>query len=40
MNDLTNVVNSDLYNFFIQNEYHFVNCLHGDLIFIHKDFRD
>ena len=39
-NNLTNVVNSDLYNFFIQNDYHFVNWLHGDLIFVHKDFRD
>ena len=39
-NNLQNITNSNLYNFFIKNNYHFVNWLHGDLIFVHKDFRD
>lgn len=39
-NDINNLVSSNLYKFFIQNDYFFVNWLHGDLIFVHKDFRD
>ena len=39
-NDINNILNSNLYKYFIQNNYHFVNWLHGDLIFIHNDFRD
>ena len=39
-NDINNLVNSNLYKFFIQNDYFFVNWLHGDLIFVHKDFRN
>ena len=39
-NDINNILNSNLYKYFIQNDYYFVNWLHGDLIFIHKDFRD
>ena len=39
-NNLQNITNSNLYSFFIKNNYHFVNWLHGDLIFVHKDFRD
>ena len=39
-NNIDNLINSDLYKHFIRNEYYFVNWLHGDLIFIHKDFRD
>ena len=39
-NDINNLLNSNLYKFFIQNDYFFVNWLHGDLIFVHKDFRD
>ncbi len=39
-NNIDNLLNSNLYNFFINNDYYFVNWLHGDLIFIHKDFRD
>ena len=39
-NDVNNILNSDLYKYFIQNNYYFVNWLHGDLIFVHKDFRD
>ena len=37
---IKNLINSDLFKFFIDNNYYFVNWLHGDLIFIHKDFRD
>ena len=39
-NDINNVLNSNLYKYFIRNNYFFVNWLHGDLIFVHKDFRD
>mgnify|MGYP001430352465 FL=1 len=39
-NEINNLVSSNLYKFFIQNDYFFVNWLHGDLIFVHKDFRD
>lgn len=39
-NDLQRIVNSDLYKHLLNNNYHFVNWLHGDLIFIHRDFRD
>ncbi len=39
-NDINNILNSNLYKYFIDNNYYFVNWLHGDLIFVHKDFRD
>ena len=39
-NSLDNLLNSDLYKFFEKKEYYFVNWLHGDLIFVHKEFRD
>ena len=39
-NDVNNLLNSDLYKYFIQNNYFFVNWLHGDLIFVHKEYRD
>jgi len=39
-NDLQRIVNSDLYKHLLNNKYHFVNWLHGDLIFAHRDFRD
>jgi len=39
-NDINNLLNSNLYKYFIDNNYYFVNWLHGDLIFVHKDFRD
>jgi len=39
-NDLQRIVNSDLYKHLLNNKYHFVNWLHGDLIFVHEDFRD
>lgn len=39
-NNIDNLLNSNLYKFFINNDYFFVNWLHGDLIFVHKDFRD
>ena len=39
-NNLENVLNSNLYKFLTENNYHFVNWLHGDLIFVHRDFRD
>jgi len=39
-NNLQRIVNSDLYKHLLNNNYHFVNWLHGDLIFFHRDFRD
>ena len=39
-NDVNSLLNSDLYKYFIQNNYFFVNWLHGDLIFVHKEYRD
>ena len=39
-NDINRVLQSDLYKYFISNDYHFVNWSHADLIFIHKDFKD
>jgi len=39
-NNLQRIVNSDLYKHLLNNKYHFVNWLHGDLIFVHEDFRD
>ena len=39
-NDINNLLNSNLYTYFTKNNYYFVNWLHGDLIFVHKDFRD
>ena len=39
-NDLQRIINSDLYKHLLNDNYHFVNWLHGDLIFIHRDFRD
>ena len=39
-NDLQRIVNSNLYKHLLNNKYHFVNWLHGDLIFVHRDFRD
>ena len=39
-NNINRVMQSDLYKYFISNDYHFVNWLHADLIFVHQDFRD
>ena len=39
-NNLDNLLNSNIYKYFNDNNYYFVNWLHSDLIFIHKDFRD
>ena len=39
-NNIQTVLNSNIYKYFINNNYHFVNWLHGDLIFVHEDFRD
>ena len=39
-NSIENLLNSKIYNYLTKNDYFFVNWLHGDLIFIHKDFRD
>ena len=39
-NKLENIIDSELYKYFIKNDYCFVNWIHSDLIFVHKDFRD
>ena len=39
-NNINHVLQSDLYKYFISNDYHFVNWSHADLIFVHKDFKD
>ena len=39
-NDIQRVFNSNIYKYFIKNNYYFINWLHGDLIFVHGDFRD
>ena len=39
-NNLKNIINSNIYKYLIQNRYFFVNWVHGDLIFAHKNFRD
>ena len=39
-NNLDNLIKSNIYKYFIEHNYYFVNWLHGDLIFAHRDFRD
>jgi hypothetical protein len=39
-NNIDNLLKSNMYKYFIDNNYYFVNWLHGDLIFVHKSFRD
>ena len=38
--NIDRVFQSDLYKYFISNDYHFVNWSHADLIFVYKDFRN
>lgn len=39
-NDINRVLQSEIYKYFILNDYHFINWTHADLIFVHKSFRD
>ena len=39
-NNIDRLIDTNLYKYFTNNDYYFVNWLHGDLIFVHKDFRD
>jgi FkbM family methyltransferase len=39
-NDIKRLMESNIYKYFINNDYFFINWLHGDLIFVHKNFRD
>ena len=39
-NDIYRIFETEFYKLLIDKDYHFVNWLHGDLIFVHKDFRD
>ena len=39
-NDIYRILNSNLYKFLTDNNYFLVNWLHGDLIFVNREFRD
>lgn len=39
-NNIYRIFETELYKLLIDKDYHFVNWLHGDLILVHKDFRD
>tara|TARA_Y100000741_G_scaffold220855_1_gene168310 strand:- start:989 stop:1696 length:708 start_codon:yes stop_codon:yes gene_type:complete len=39
-NNVYRIFETEFYKLLITKDYHFVNWLHGDLIFVHKDFRD
>jgi len=39
-NDLSRITKSEFYKLLVSNNYHFVNWLHGDLIFVHNSLRD
>ena len=39
-NNIQTILDSNIYKYFIENNYYFVNWLHGDLIFVHEDLRD
>ena len=39
-NDINRIIESEIYKYFISNDYHFINWTHADLIFVHKSFRD
>ena len=39
-NNLNKIIKSDLYKYLIKRNYHLINWLHGDLIFVHSDLRD
>jgi hypothetical protein len=34
------VLNSEVYEYMIKNDYYFVNWLHSDMVFVHKSIRD
>ena len=38
--NIDQVINSDIYQHMIKNNYHFVNWLHSDLIFVHNSIRN
>lgn len=37
--NIENILKTDLYKYMIENDYHFVNWLHSDLVFVHKSIR-
>ena len=39
-NNIKNLLNSDIYDYFVNKNYSFVNWNHSDLIFVSNDFRD
>ena len=39
-NNIYRIFETEFYRLLIDKNYHFVNWLHGDLIFVHNDFRD
>lgn len=39
-NEIQNILSSNLYKFLTNNDYYFVNWLHADLVFVHKNLRN
>ena len=39
-NNLQNIINSEIYNLLLENNYSLVNWIHGDLIFVNNNFKD
>ena len=37
--NINNILDSEIYKYLINNDYHFVNWLHCDLVFVHKSIR-
>jgi hypothetical protein len=35
--NINNIINSEVYKYMLDNDYHFVNLLHSDLIFVSKE---
>ena len=38
--NISKIINSEIYKYMIKNNYHFVNWLHSDLIFVHDSARN
>ena len=38
--NIERILQSEIYKYFISNDYYFINWIHSDLIFIHENYRD
>ena len=38
--NIERILQSEIYKYFISNDYYFINWIHSDLIFIHESYRD